>query len=390
MVMSSRPPKRPPGAKTVPLRPISTLATLQRTQHPFGPMTLSQQPLSDLFSTGIQLRPPIRSDLNTSTPYFSPGQPKVLSKPASSNSAPSPRLLPGKPTDQSSTSVAQMPTPVSDSAASTRMAPKRRLKRGRPPGRGKRLRVDTAQSEYHHEASKSFAAPYNPPLSGKRLTGSTKAATAAAPEQTYSDEDNDKPSSRSNLRASSRAKISKRPESPLSEGTPEPDTPLESTEDVPASSARTSRRRRKTFSPIDSDETTDYEETLDYEETPDYDESCYNDESRDYDEDRASQQPQSATPSLVVNGFLCSIDPITGVPTASMFDIYHVPPQLQGVRVALGTADWAEYVELIEDLDRGIINEDAVDRRERRLFHALNESTRMSIRKSMRTMVTNP
>ncbi|KAF1968865.1 hypothetical protein BU23DRAFT_254859 [Bimuria novae-zelandiae CBS 107.79] len=92
--------------------------------------------------------------------------------------------------------------------------------------------------------------------------------------------------------------------------------------------------------------------------------------------------------TLTINSFACTIDPLTGNPVASVHGLYSVSPQLHGIRKALGDTSWATYMHLIEQLVDGSIDEEELDREERRLFQCSIASGRTNIRGKMLNMVT--
>lgn len=62
---------------------------------------------------------------------------------------------------------------------------------------------------------------------------------------------------------------------------------------------------------------------------------------------------------------------------------YNIPPQLEGVKRALGNDTWNEYMQLIEDWLQDKISDEEVDKKERRLYQMTHEPTRMMIRRMM-------
>ncbi|KAL1597697.1 hypothetical protein SLS60_008183 [Paraconiothyrium brasiliense] len=101
----------------------------------------------------------------------------------------------------------------------------------------------------------------------------------------------------------------------------------------------------------------------------------------------APARPQDLSGTLTANGFPSAVNVPTGDFVASIFGVYAVPPQLQGIRTALGEANWKEYVDLVEQIIVCTISERFFYASERRMFQSFNDKMRMSIRKRAIRMV---
>lgn len=102
---------------------------------------------------------------------------------------------------------------------------------------------------------------------------------------------------------------------------------------------------------------------------------------------RTPDPTPSAPQITTVNGFLCTVDPQTGSPVASTYGPYAVSPQLHGIRLALGEANWEDYITLVEALETGHASEADVSKKENAMFLCDGKGVKKKIRGMVRDMV---
>ncbi|KAJ4352208.1 uncharacterized protein N0V89_007555 [Didymosphaeria variabile] len=368
------------GSKTVPTRPSPAAP---RPQHPFGAMRLElsrgmrrlappvQNPLTDRSATSttgplavsMQDRPvpshiaeheegnssasrdgpyranntAIYADLGPNPFAFHPGR-----------SLYTPQLQSGQSGFPGTAPVVYQNTYLPPNVYSMAMSqPRVPFSATQPLAGNKRQRQIANLGEDHYDYSTVSTPTQNTPAPKKRLS------TLTAPSATTPAHDSSQavPSTTGKLQVPGRRRASEERDGTYRGESPEQDTPRQSIEGGSAYKTRLSRRKA------------------------------------DADAAVAPARPQDLLATLTVNGFLSATDSHTGNPVASTFGVYAVPPQLHGIRAALGEASWKEYVDLVEKVIDCTISEDNFDAAERRMFHSFNEKMRMSIRKKMIKMV---